>query len=414
MTAASKKDRSTTSRSSLGELGNTADAPVGVEDASPGGESRRARRRAARRARAGVLDPVAYADALRQLIIEAGAHRVGFTDAEPLLRARRALESRRATGLADDMHFTFGDPQRSTTPTLHVPGARSIIVAAWHYAENEPGERGARDGVAPRYDARDSDVPGRVARYAWRDYYTLLRGSLRVAAHRLHADGFRATVFADDNAIVDREVAYKAGIGWFGKNANLLVPGAGSWFVLGCLVTDAELAPHASPVANGCGACRRCIDACPTGAIVDDGVIDARRCLAWILQKPGSIDESFRRAIGDRMYGCDDCQDSCPPSMRSLARPATAVQQVAVTLRTTVPVRALLDDDDAGVLRRADRWYVADRDPRWVRRNALIVLGNAARPDDEAAVAVLRRYADGDDALLAEHARWSLAEIAGR
>jgi epoxyqueuosine reductase len=361
-----------------------------------------------------VLDPVAYTETLRQLIVDAGAHRVGVTDAEPLVRARRALEARRAAGLADDMHFTYGDPQRSTTPTMHVPGARSIIVAALHYAENDAAARDAHDGAAARTDLHDGDVAGRVARYAWRDYYGLLRDSLRVAARRLHADGFRATVFADDNAIVDREVAYKAGIGWYGKNANLLVPGAGSWFVLGCLVTDADLAPHATPVANGCGTCRRCIDACPTGAIVADGVIDARRCLAWILQKPGSIDESLRRAIGDRMYGCDDCQDSCPPSVRSLTRASSAAQPVAVTLRTTVPVLALLDDDDAGVLRRVDRWYVADRDPRWVRRNALVVLGNVARPGDEAAVGVLRRYADGNDELLASHARWSLAEIAAR
>jgi epoxyqueuosine reductase len=126
------------------------------------------------------------------------------------------------------------------------------------------------------------------------------------------------------------------------------------------------------------------------------------------------IDETLRRAIGDRMYGCDDCQDSCPPSVRSLARVPSAAQPVAVTLRTTVPVLALLDDDDAGVLRRVDRWYVADRNPRWVRRNALVVLGNVARPGDEAAVGVLRRYADGNDELLASHARWSLAEIAAR
>lgn len=393
--------RRTTAPSSLVA---SADAPHDSGGAPLDGESRRARRRAARRARAGVHDLVAYADTLRQLIIDAGAHRVGFTDAEPLLRAREALKSRRTAGLADDMYFTYGDPQRSTTPSLHVPGARSIVVAALHYA----------DGDTVHRDSHDGDVQGRIARYAWRDYYAQLRGSLRVAARRLHADGFRATVFADDNAIVDREVAYKAGIGWYGKNANLLVPGAGSWFVLGCLVTDAELAPHAVPVANGCGTCRRCIDACPTGAIIADGVIDARRCLAWILQKPGSIDESFRRAIGDRMYGCDDCQDSCPPSMRSLARPPSGVQPVAVALRTTVPVLALLDDDDAGVLRRADRWYVADRDPRWVRRNAIVVLGNAAQPGDQAVLGVLRRYADGDDELLAEHARWSLAEIAAR
>lgn len=363
---------------------------------------------------------MAYAATLTALVSDAGAHRVGVTDAEPLLRARRALESRRAAGFADDMHFTYGDPQRATTPSLHVPGARSIIVAALHYADDEPGAGDTRDGATVRLDSNSGDVAGRVARYAWSDYYGRLRDALRVAAGRLHTDGFRATVFADDNAMVDREVAYKAGIGWYGKNANLLIPGAGSWFVLGCLVTDAELLPHAAPLPNGCGTCRRCIDACPTGAIVDDGVIDARRCLAWILQKPGPIDPVFRRAIGDRMYGCDDCQDSCPPSIRSLSRASSVAQpspvstSVRVRLQRAIPVVAVLNETDSDVLRRVDRWYVADRNPRWVRRNALVVLGNVARPDDEAAVSVLRRYADGDDELLAEHARWSLAEIAER
>lgn len=384
-----------------------------VPDAEP---SRRARRRAARRARLGHRDPTAYADTLRRLVLEAGAHRVGVTDAEPLLRARHALETRRADGFADDMHFTYGDPQRATTPAMHVPGARAVLVAAIHYA------RPADDATVV---AEKRAIDGRVARYAWSDHYAHLRTALRAAARRLHADGFRATVFADDNAMVDREVAYKAGIGWFGKNANILVPGAGSWFVLGCLVTDAELAPHATPLPNGCGTCRRCIDACPTGAIIADAVIDARRCLAWILQKPGSIDERFRRAIGDRMYGCDDCQESCPPSVRSMNRHAdvaasaetpSAAVDVHLTTRSmrTIPVIDVLTARDADVLAGIDHWYVADRDPRWVRRNAIVVLGNVAQRRDTAALDVLHRYARGDDAVLAEHARWSLAEIAGR
>jgi epoxyqueuosine reductase len=361
--------------------------------------SRRARRRAARRARSGAHDPRTYAATLQRLVLDAGAAFVGVTDAEPLLRARGALEARRDAGLADDMHFTYGDPHRATTPREHVSGAQSVLVAALSYADDQPVADVRRDG----------ELHGRVARYAWRDYYGELRDALRVAARQLHRDGYRATVFADDNAMVDREVAYKAGIGWFGKNANLLVPGAGSWFVLGCLVTDAELAPHAAPLDNGCGPCRRCIVACPTQAIVADGVIDARRCLAWIIQKPGSIDRRFRRAIGARMYGCDDCQDVCPPSMRGAQR-VTAAQSTATSDRSVALVDLLNGSDDE-VVRRVDRWYVAERNPRWVRRNALVVLGNVATPQDRAAVDVVRRYAAGADDLLAEHAQWALAEI---
>ena len=175
-----------------------------------------------------------YTAELLRLVREAGADRVGVTTDEPLTRARAAIEARIASGMADDMQFTFRNPERSTTPTMAVPGARSIIVAARSYFVNDQAV--SNDGIA-----QDSVIAGAVARYAWRDHYAPLRDALRVAAKRLNQDGHRATVFADDNSIVDREVAYRAGLGWFGKNANLLVEGLGSWFVLGCVVTTAEL-----------------------------------------------------------------------------------------------------------------------------------------------------------------------------
>src|SRR6185295_8008395 len=103
---------------------------------------------------------------------------------------------------------------------------------------------------------------------------------------------------ADDNSLVDREAAYLAGLGWYGKNANLLLPGQGSWFVLGSVVTDAPLPVAAAPATDGCGGCRRCLDGCPTGAIVAPGVVDARRCLAWLEQRPGPFPVEFRAALG--------------------------------------------------------------------------------------------------------------------
>jgi len=336
-----------------------------------------------------------YTADLLRLVRAAGADRVGVTSAEPLLRARAAIELRVATGLADDMQFTFRNPERSTTPTASVPGARSIIVAARSYWA---------DGSIDQLAQSDSSIGARVARYAWRDHYEPLRDALRTAAAQLKRDGYRATVFADDNSIVDREVAWRAGLGWYGKNANLLLEGLGSWFVLGCVVTTASLETTEREVPDGCGACRRCIDACPTGAIVESGVVDARRCLAWLIQKPGTFDPKFRDALGTRLYGCDDCQDVCPPSRRG------AIDRTHGDERRTVDALGLLTAPDTEVMRIVGGWYVADRNPRWVRRNALIILGNAGIRSDEVAT-VLSRYLHGDDALLREHAAWAAKKL---
>lgn len=215
-----------------------------------------------------------YAASIIEMARELGLDRVGFTDATVLERARVALHDRVDRGLSDSMGFTFRNPERSTDPRRAVEGARSVIVAARSY--NVPDEE------APTH------LSATVARYARIDQYTPLRQALQKIALRLRADGYRAVVFADENDLVDREVAHRAGIGWFGKNANLLLPGAGSFFSLGSIVTTAVFAPATQPAPDGCGTCRLCIDACPTAAIVDIGVVDARRCLAWLVQKPGS------------------------------------------------------------------------------------------------------------------------------
>jgi len=344
----------------------------------------------------------AYTEELLALVRAAGADRVGITTAAPLTRARVAIESRLATGQADDMQFTFRNPERSTTPTMSVPGARSIIVAARSYWVAERGE--ASSAADDSASSGDAAVTARVARYAWRDHYEPLRDALREAAQRLKSDGHRATVFADDNSIVDREVAYRAGLGWYGKNANLLLEGLGSWFVLGCVVTTAELRVTEREVGDGCGACRRCIDACPTGAIVEPGVVDARKCLAWLLQKPGTFDPAHRAALGTRIYGCDDCQEVCPPSRRG------AIDRAVGDERASVDALELLTAADDEVLRIVGEWYVADRNPRWVRRNALLVLGNSGHRGDDVAT-VLARYVHGEDALLREHALWAAERL---
>jgi len=337
------------------------------------------------------LGPAPSLDELRAIASEHEIHHLGVAPATVLGRARQALHDRRDAGLAAGMAFTYRNPDRSTDPSRAVAGARSIIVGARSYLTTD-------EDPSPPLGPQ-----ARVARYAWMDHYAPLRVGLRAIAHRLEADGHRAVAFADDNAIVDREVAHLAGLGWFGKNANLLLPGAGSWFVLGSVITTAEY-PPATPVADGCGSCRRCLDACPTGAIVSPGVIDANRCLAWVLQAPGPIPVELRPSVGDRMYGCDDCQDVCPPTVRLGRRHRVVATAEA---EAWVDVLDLLDADDATLLDRYGRWYLSGRDPRWLRRNALVVLGNTADATDTRVVATLGRYRRHDDPVLAEHARWA-------
>jgi epoxyqueuosine reductase len=216
-------------------------------------------------------------------------------------------------------------------------------------------------------------------------------------------------VIADDNGLVDREVAYRAGIGWYGKNANLLLPGRGSWFVLGAVVTSADLPASSEPVADGCGSCRRCLDGCPTGAIVAPGVVDAGRCLAWQVQKAGSFPRHLRRALGDRIYGCDDCQEVCPPNTRAQREhPPSAPEEDA---EAWVPLLDLLAADDATLLARHGRWYIAQRQPRWLRRNALIALGNAGASDDPTVAGTLTGYLADPDPMLRAHAVWAARRL---
>jgi len=333
---------------------------------------------------------------VQQLVEMANAHgisHVGVCDAEILQRARAELIRRKDAGLHDGLQFTYKNPERSTDPQRAVEGARAVLVGARSYYVDQP--------TAP------PGAQGRVARYAWTDHYAPLREGLRTVARQLRRDGWRAVAFADDNSIVDREVAYRAGIGWFGKNANILLPGAGSWFVLGCIITTAPLPASTTPAPDGCGTCRRCIDACPTGAIIAPGVIDAGRCLAWIIQKPGVMDRQWRAHIGDRIYGCDDCQTVCPPTVRF----GTKHQAPDVDLEPWVSLIEILDASNAEVMQRWGRWYVADRDPRWIRRNALVALGNVGQSDDVAVCRCITRYLAHDDAVLRAHAVWAARRL---
>ncbi|WCO65276.1 tRNA epoxyqueuosine(34) reductase QueG [Iamia majanohamensis] len=332
----------------------------------------------------------------------AGLDAAGLATVAPFAGAREALEERRAAGLHGGMAFTYRNPARSTDPRALLPSARALLAGALLHG----GEPAAPAGPGPH---------GRVARYARQDHYDRLRHALDAAGAVLRAEGWRALVVVDQNHLVDRAVAHRAGLGWYGRNSLLLMPGVGSWSVLGAVLTDAPLvAEDPEPVADGCGPCTRCVTGCPTDAIVAPGVVDARRCLAWLVQAPGPLRRDLREAMGDRIYGCDDCQEVCPPNRVRLRRRERAADDTPLVdddPAAWVDLLELLAADDATLLDRHGRWYVADRDPRHLRRNALVGLGNVADPDDPAVVAALVRVLGGGDDLLVAHAAWAARRL---
>ena len=343
-----------------------------------------------------VLDR-ALLDELRAVGLRFGLDHVGVAPASVLQRARDVLIERKRAGLADTMQFTYRNPVRSTDPALAVKGAQSMLVAARSYVLDEP--------------SKPEGPLGAVARYAWLDHYEPLRIGLQAMVNTLRRRGFKAVAFADDNSMVDREAAWLAGLGWFGKNANILLPGSGSFFVLGSVITTAVLPTAPEPVADGCGSCQRCIDGCPTAAIVAPGVVDAGRCLAWLLQRPGVFPREFRVALGHRIYGCDECQLVCPPTVRFENKVQSKQPNQSNHTQAWVPLFDMLQSTDEQLMQSYGRWYLADRNPMWLRRNALVALGNVGSGEDVRVVGVLQRYLDHPEPMLRVHAVWAAAQL---
>ena len=355
---------------------------------------------------ADVDDGVAGTALADELVAEGrrqGLAAVGITDTAVFTETRTTLLDRRSRGLHAGMQFTYRNPDRSTDPSRLLAGARSLVVGAWNYR---------RTGAVP--SAPSTHPSGRVAAYATRDHYASLRRALEPLADRLRGDGWRARVVIDDNGLVDRAAAHRAGLGWYGRNTLLLLPGAGSWCVLGSVVTDAPLTlptgqPAPAEYADGCGRCTRCLDACPTGALVAPGELDASRCLAWLVQAPGSFPTEYRQALGDRMYGCDECQEVCPINRTADRRSAHPAPEPDT--RAEVDLLGLLTASDDALLAAHGRWYIPGRHPRYLRRNALVALGNVGNGTDPGTRRVLVRYLAGDDEMLAEHAAWAAERL---
>ena len=225
----------------------------------------------------------------------------------------------------------------------------------------------------------------------------MLFRSLRAAGHR---------VLVDANQHVDREGAARAGIGFYGKNTLLITRRHGSWVVLGTLVTSADVEPSAT-LSLDCGSCRLCIDACPTGALDEPGVLDSTRCLSYWTQAPAPIPEGYRAALEDQVYGCDICQDVCPWNRGAEKRGAD--EALPDGAEPVVSLAEWLEASDEELRERYDRLYVPRNDPRYLRRNALVAAGNSS---DVRLAPVVGRYAESGDELLAEHAEWAAERLA--
>jgi epoxyqueuosine reductase len=324
---------------------------------------------------------------LERLAAELGIDVVGAAPAAPYEETERAIRERRARGLFARMRFTMAQPEVSCHPETLVPAARSVVSAALGYyapgREPGPGE-------------------GRLPRYTWRNEYEELRGKLDALGRRL---GGEYRVLVDENQHVDREGAARAGVGFYGKNTMVITRRFGSWVVLGTLVTDAEI-EASPPLSLDCGSCTLCIEACPTGALDEPGVLDSTKCLSYWTQAPGAIPEEYRTALGDQVYGCDICQDVCPWNRGVEKRRARSSAPAGA--EPTVSLREWLEAPAADLRERYDRLYFPRNDARYLRRNALVALGNSGEPE---LAPLAERYADGDDAMLADHARWALERL---
>jgi epoxyqueuosine reductase len=325
---------------------------------------------------------------LDQIARAAGLDLLGIAGADPFPIVYDELKNRQTNGRASGLGFTYVDPEIATTPRASFPWARSLVVGARSYL---PGAGSPTTG----------DDQGRVARVAVDDAYEPLRQGLGAVAATLRDEGYRAEVLCDDSRLVDRAAAVRAGLGWWGKNTMVLTPGFGPWLLFGSVVTDAHLDPD-RPMGRDCGSCEACLPACPTGALVAPGILDARRCLAAWAQAPGSIPVEYRVAMGDRLYGCDDCIEACPPGHRLLKRSSQP--------RGTVDLGWVLWASDSTLLERFGHWFLPDRKASIIRRNALIAAGNSG---DRSLVPSTAAYAKHPDPMLAEHAVWALARLGG-
>jgi epoxyqueuosine reductase len=343
------------------------------------------------------------AEQIRGWATELGFQATAFVRPE-LDSAEARLQQWLAAGRHGDMAYMARHGSKRSRPTELVPGTLTIISVRMDYLPEEPHD--------PQ-TLLDHPSKAYVSRYALgRDYHKLLRHRLQQLAEKISAEvgefGYRA--FVDSAPVLEKALAENAGIGWIGKHTNLIDKNTGSWFFLGELFTDLPLPVSDAAAANHCGSCSACIDVCPTGAITGPYQLDARRCISYLtIEMRDSIPEEFRKAIGNRIYGCDDCQLFCPwnkfakPSQQTDFAPRHGLNDIELSELFGWSETEWLARMTGSAIRRIG--YTT-----WLR-NIAVALGNAATT---AAVlnALQSRRAD-KSAIVREHVAWALSQHSG-
>ena len=327
------------------------------------------------------------------------ATRLGFSDcrvaaAKPA--AHRALyEQWVADGKYGDMAWMARNIERRGDPCLVLPGAKAVVVFALNYFQ----------GAAPA-----GPLEGRIARYAWNeDYHDLIEKKLKEINAHMESLGGTQRFYVDTGPVLERDFAGEAGLGWNGKSTMQIHRSLGTWFFLAEIITTLDIEPD-PPAKDMCGTCTRCMVACPTQAITAPRRMDARRCVSYLtIEHKGSIPLEFRRAIGDRIYGCDDCLAACPWNrFAQLSHEATFQAREAVFQMRLRDFLSLTDETFRELFRKSPIKRI--KRPAFIR-NVSVALGNIGTEDD---LPALQKAAADDSELIAEHAQWAVAEIQRR
>ena len=341
---------------------------------------------------------------------ELGFDLVRVTDAAEFARDRDLALARVEDGLMDGLPwYTAGRVIRGSSPEELLPGARSIICLGLNYYPEDAGEEPA--DAEGESSGGEPGLTGKIARYArGRDYHRVMKGRMREYAAGLAARLGRevaARWYVDDGPMLDRAAAARAGLGWFGKNSNILTRELGSWVFLGQVITDLALEPDA-PLAKTCGSCVRCIDACPTGAIVAPYVVDNARCISYLtIENRGAIARELRPLVGDWIFGCDICQEVCPVNRKAQATREPTWGQTGLA---TAELTAILELSEEDFRERFRGTPILRAKRTGLQRNACVALGNGKNP---AAVPALRRALWQGEPLVRGHAAWALGQIGG-
>ena len=343
---------------------------------------------------------------LRQRVLELGFDDCRITTANAPDHAAEFQQ-----WLADKRHGEMAWLERNAAKRVNpqevLPGAKSIIVFAISYDED------ARESTNPRHLSLVTRHSGLIARYArFKDYHDVIGERLKqltAFVNELGGSGTRSLWYVDTGPLLERDLAQRAGLGFVGKHASLISRSLGNWFFLAEILTTLELEPDA-PEKNRCGSCTRCLTACPTNAITAPFQLDARLCISYLtIELKGSIPVELRPAIGNRIYGCDDCLAVCP--WNKFAREGSLMRQHARSDLNTPDLLELLALDEAGFKKRFAGTPMLRTKRRGMLRNVCVALGNVG---DATALPALEKAADDSEPLIAEHARWATEEISAR